>query len=226
MRITTWNQGYWQFTKRHTEAWRHLREVIRPDIAFLQETRPPELLYGETLIFAEIHRGWGTAVYARELELKEISLEKYPARCVGAVLKTSVGREICLFSVHAPIIRGRVFPHLAEIFGEIEEKACGRSFLIGGDLNSARLAERVWPGYGHGEFFRTIDEGRFTDCRALFHPEEIQTFFRPGQKHPFQDDHIFCTNDLAGSVRSFSVENNETTRRLSDHVPVLAEIEL
>ena len=43
MKIITWNLGYWIFRQHHDEAWRYLREDICPDIALLQEVKPPEL---------------------------------------------------------------------------------------------------------------------------------------------------------------------------------------
>ena len=109
--------------------------------------------------FREIHQGWGTAVYLQGIQSgNEIEFHQYPQRIVAREIHLPLGETLLLASIHAPIINGRVFPHLANIFDEIETRFAKHSCIIGGDLNSARLAEKVWPGYGHGPFFERIDQ--------------------------------------------------------------------
>jgi hypothetical protein len=116
MRIVTWNMGYWQYSSRHKDAWRYLRGELRPDIALLQETVPQLLDEGEQLTFSRVHAQWGTAVYARDLELVPISCEPEatdPARdryVAGACIRVG-GLNWIVVSVHAPIIKS-VFPNL------------------------------------------------------------------------------------------------------------------
>ena len=114
-----------------------------------------------------------------------------------------------------------------KLFEEIESKENANSAIIGGDLNSARLAEKVWPGKGHGPFFERIDTGnRWIDCCRRFNTTELQTFFRDTCVHPFQGDHIFVSRDLSACVRSCNVMNNDLTRSASDHIPLVAELDL
>jgi hypothetical protein len=130
-------------------------------------------------------------------------------------------------SIRAPIINGRVFPHLNNILAEIETRQDAFPSIIGGDLNSARLAEDVWPDCGHGPFFERIDRGEVrVDCCRRFHPKEVQTFFGANCIHLFQDDHIFVSPGLGDCIRSCEALNNDITRRVSDHIPPVAEIEL
>jgi len=224
LRVLTWNMGYWQYRKRHEKAWEYLREEVKPDIALLQECRPVEMSDNEQLLFKEIYQGWGTAIYLRNASVKTVEFEQYPGRVVGAVAEFPGLPALHLASIHAPIINQRVFPHLDKIFTEIEKKFNYKISIIGGDLNSARLAEKVWPRHGHGPFFDRIDESWFVDCRKRFYDSEIQTIFRPRQKHPFQDDHIFISQNLLEHVTKYHVLNNEVTRKLSDHIPVLIEL--
>ena len=204
----------------------YLKNNMRPDVALLQEVSPPELERNEYLLLKNIHQNWGTALYTRNRTLEELKIDSYPGRVAAAQLDLSAKRRIVAVSVHAPIIEGRVFPYLDEIFDEIESALGNLTFIVGGDLNTARLAERVWPGHGHGPFFERLAKSVFFDCHRKFHRVEQQTVFRPGGKHPFQDDHLFVSHDLADQVRSCDVLNNEFTRRVSDHIPVLAEIHI
>ena len=143
---------------------------------------------------------------------------------MAAALTMVADKRMAVVSLHGPIIGGRVFPYLSEMFDEVERLVRNMSFIVGGDLNSARLAEKVWPGHGHGPFFEWLAGSVFFDCCRKFHNTEQQTYFRRNSRHLFQDDHLFVSHDLAGNVRSCDVLNNETTRSLSDHIPLVMEV--
>ena len=227
MRILTWNLGYWQHSSQHDKAWDYLCNDIKPDIALLQEVKPPSWLPRSTIVFEEINRGWGTAIYTPSFSLSRGYFSNYPGRVALASTTLNGVFSLLIASIHAPIINGRVFPHLNSIFTELESKAHARSSVIGGDLNSARLAEKVWPGHGHGPFFERIDTGDpWIDCCRRFHQTEVQTFFRDNCLHPFQDDHIFASPDLSGCITSCSVIDNGLTRSVSDHIPLVVELDL
>lgn len=226
LKVVTWNCGFWQHRSTHDAAWTYLRNQIEPDLALLQEVNSHKLGGNECLHFRGVHQDWGTAVYTRNMPIEPLTLaEKYSGRVSAASMEISPGHRCMVASIHAPIIRGHVFPYLNEIFSEIESKVEGKTFIVGGDLNAARLAEKVWPGYGHGPFFDKLAHSVFFDCHQHLHGREEQTFFRKGSIHPFQDDHLFVSHDLEQCVRSCYVLDNEVVRGLSDHAPLVAEIE-
>ncbi len=223
MKVVTWNLGYWQFRGKHDEAWRYLRITIEPDFALLQEVRPPELMSGEALVFQEVNSGWGTAIYSRDMPLDGIPLcSKYPGRAVGASVSLENGKRLHLASIHA--YSDRVFLRLANIMEEIMETFADLTAIVGGDLNSARLAETVWPGYGHGPFWERMDRSSLVDCCQRINGRELQTFFRADSMHPFQDDHLFVIHDLASALERCDVIHTEVTRRVSDHIPLFIEL--
>jgi endonuclease/exonuclease/phosphatase (EEP) superfamily protein YafD len=88
-------------------------------------------------------------LYAKGADLHPLLILKHPERVAAAVIDVA-GTQISLFSVHASIIKGRVFPHLDVIFDELEGLCKDRSAVIGGDLNSARLCDVAYPGCGMG----------------------------------------------------------------------------
>jgi len=227
MKVVTWNMGYWLHRGRHSEAWTYLRERLKPDLALLQETLQPQAHRGEYIDFHETHQGWGTAIYspAWSLEATEYKGE-YPGRVATAVASIPGAGRVFLASIHAPIIGNRVFPHLSKIIDEVEELSAGSVAILGGDFNSARLAEDVWPGNGHGPFFDHMDASRYVNCCWRLHGRELQTYFRPGSKHPFQDDHLFITKDLLSRLVACEVVDNPVTRSVSDHIPLAIEITL
>lgn len=150
----------------------------------------------------------------------------YTGRIVAAKLELPSGEIVIVVSIHAPIINKRVFPYLDEIFDVTEKIVDKRTFVVGGDLNTARLAEKIWPRHGHGPFFERLAKSIFFDCHRKFHDVEQQTFFRKGVINPFQDDHLFVSQNLANQVVSCDVLNNERTRNVSDHIPVYSEINI
>jgi len=227
LRILTWNLGYWQYSSHHDKAWDYLCNDLKPDVALLQEVKPPGWLPVHRIVFEEITRGWGTAIYAPSFPLSRQHIASYPGRVALASILLEANFSALIASIHAPIIRGRVFPHLNRIFAELESRKEASSFVVGGDLNSARLAERIWPGNGHGPFFERIDRGDpWIDCCRRFNFAEVQTFFRDTCAHPWQDDHIFVSPDLSCCLRLCNAINNEMTRRVSDHIPLIAELDL
>ena len=229
VRVVTWNLGFWLYRTHHDAAWRHLRDVLQPDIALLQEVREVSLAAGEARVFQRVTRSWGTAIVARHGSLTPIEipvdLGGRTGYVIGARWHRSGEEDLVVVSVHAPIIGGRVFPYLDRIFSAIKLAVGDHNAIVGGDLNTARLAEKVWPGYGHGEFWAQVERGPFVDCFRKFHAEERQTVFRPRAVHAFQDDHLFASREVAARVRSCDAVDCEETRRVSDHIPLLAELD-
>ena len=223
MRVVTWNMGYWLHRGQHDDAWQYLRDELKPDIALLQEVRPPPMNPGEEVVFEGIAGGWGTAIYSTVGPLASGVYPRYPGRIAGAHVDLD-GSSVALASVHAPIIENRVFPHLANIFDDIEAELGGDTFVVGGDLNSARLAETIWPKYGHGPFFDRVTNGVFVDAHFTLNGEEVQTVFRPRARHRLQDDHLFVSRDLWPRLISCEAVDNPATRSLSDHIPLVLEI--
>jgi len=226
LKVITWNLGFWQHRSLHDAAWTYLIDQIKPDLALLQEVNPPKLHNEEHLSFREIHQNWGTALYTRNMPIEELRIaEEYPNR-VAASIRIAPTKRILAVSVHAPIVNGRVFPYLDEIFDNIEGTVTGNTFTVGGDLNTARLAEKAWPRHGHGPFFEKLKNNIFFDCHQMAQGHEEQTIFRGNSKYPFQDDHLFVSHDLAANVKSCYVLNNDVVRSLSDHIPLVAEIDV
>lgn len=72
--------GYWQHSQNHADAWVYFRNVLRPDIALLQEVCCPDLGPDESIVFKEVTRQWGTAVYVKGSALDEITVNEQPNR--------------------------------------------------------------------------------------------------------------------------------------------------
>jgi hypothetical protein len=96
-----------------------------------------------------------------------------PARLVGL---SQDWKWSFLVSLHAWTTPA-VVPHLNAIFDQLEELIKERSFVIAGDFNSCRFADRVWPGYGHLKFFERIEANGMVNCHWRRNGREDRTFF-------------------------------------------------
>jgi len=93
-------------------------------------------------------------------------------------------------------------------------------------LNTARTAELRWPRHGHGPFFERLENSIFFECMRKFHKTEQQTYFgRKNMLYPYQDDHLFISHNLSSKLKTCDVVKNDTTLCVSDHIPILAEID-
>jgi len=83
----------------HEKAWDYLKEQLKPDLALLQEVK--QIKKGnENLLFKKIHQNWRTAIYARNMPLKEITVEsKHSDRLIAALVEHEQGKKIAALSV-------------------------------------------------------------------------------------------------------------------------------
>jgi hypothetical protein len=151
-----------------------------PDIAFLQEAMapPPDLVDPARLVGLSQDWKWASLLYCPRLELREGKL-LWGLREHGRVVfaeATAGDRDLCLVSLHAWTTPA-VVPHLNAIFDQLEELIKERSFVIAGDFNSCRFADRVWPGYGHLKFFERIEANGMVNCHWRRNGREDRTFF-------------------------------------------------
>jgi len=233
MRVFTWNMGgFTPGLNSHAmreEAWVCLTAIEpQPDLALLQEaSAPPEGFPGHAIgpaggIGARI---WtpDDATLSRPSTLDAVGDHGWVAT---AQVHRPVG-SIDLISLHAKT-EGSAIAHVEALLGRLSE-SMGGSFILAGDFNSCRLAERVWPGYRHLEFFEGA-ESRYgmVNCFWEEHQREERTYWKGCKDvgHPFQDDHIFVSVDLQERVRSCRVLDYAAFRDVSDHAPMALEINL
>jgi exonuclease III len=167
---------------------------------------------------------FGSAIYLKSGELSPVRFGSYPGRVIAAEI-TQLG--LLLISIHAPIDEyGYIMPHLLPIFDGVKEVTRGKKFIVGGDLNSARLWDEVGGTSYHTEFFQGLEDSGFYDCVWNTCGQEIQTFYGKKASYPFQLDHLFIDELLKNRLESCEVlEYKEPLSSYSDHVPVVIEIE-
>ncbi|MDP9343019.1 MAG: hypothetical protein M3Q23_13220 [Actinomycetota bacterium] len=105
---------------------------------------------------------------------------------------------------------------------------------MGGDLNTARAADHAFPGYGHGDFWRDLEDSwAFHEPLPFGGAEERQSYWgrwrqnkRPTIGNSLQDDHILLDSTTFGYVKGCLVWDTQVVRALSDHGPVVVDLVL
>ena len=114
-----------------------------------------------------------------------------------------------------------VIPHeLHRLFG-------GDTFMWGGDFNAdPRMDDR--PGFagGNRSMFKAYELAGSRDTRARFHPDYVQTYFKP-RTNAYQLDHVFADAATERRVCGWRIDRSAATSRepYSDHAPIVVDLE-
>lgn len=229
-----------KFRRAHDEAWSYLVEELHADVALVQES----LLQASLAAPRPKHffvRGawkrscdWGSGVYVRALPAEETEFAVGEGVHVAAARIQTRDGSVLAVSVHVST-DGDQEERLALLADSLAERARTERIIVGGDFNAARLFDEN-HGYDFNAFFEAMRNGGFFECHWRMHGREEQTLWRKGTKEPYQDDHIFVSETLAPQVRACAVVDAEqiaagkppvaVTRKLSDHGPVLLDVDL
>lgn len=252
VRVVTWNMGMAdrarRFVRTHDQAWRYLLE-LSPDLAFLQETFPPDWVESEGRVVRDPFEKSGSLIFSPELAIEPFSLPEdsslraLPNYLAFAEIPLPDGTQAIAASIHAPTYRraegdvlgGRDPKELRRsvegpnyndaIFAGLAPLVEGRRFLLAGDWNTARRQRTERESRGGEEFFARVREAGWHDCVWSKLQDEIRTWFGPGKIQ--QDDYVFCDSWLGESVEKVSVaEDAATERHLSDHAPLIVDFDI
>ncbi len=234
MRIVTWNMGCGSKTspyrRYHNEAWEHLLKNLKPDFALAQEALFAKFdefkrSYSVVLCNAGPDVDAGTGVMVRGLDISEIPPVVISPHTYSAAIDVCVpaGRLAC--SSFHPFPGKHLFSDLNQIVKKFGSLA-GINVVIGGDFNDSRHWDEVYGGKKHRNFFAAMDEAGLFDAHWGIHGRESQSVWTRRTTEPYQNDHIFVTRAWARRVSSCRVIDDNIVRRLSDHGPVLLEIDV
>lgn len=236
---------YWKHRKKWGEAWAFLLDVLRPDIALLQEAMLPDDVKHDSLWTSARERGtslkelmWGSAILSRigtpvtHLVISPEDIAKRGAVQVVSCTIAGIG-ETTIVNIHSRLDDDKravqkVIPNLRKTF-EVVLPTLGNRFIVGGDLNTARSLDKVYgPRYGHGDFWRELDGGMLRE--ALPGGNEERQSYWGTDKGPtagiLQDDHVFFDAETFKLVRKARVWDSARVRELSDHGPIVVDLDV
>jgi endonuclease/exonuclease/phosphatase family metal-dependent hydrolase len=230
MRVVSWNMGANSCPSNlHDAAWHHLLDPapsLAADVALVQEAVLPRWLPDNHQVHwkrAWPSLAWGTGIVTQSSQvLTELAREVEGGRFVIARLETPRG-DVVVASIHAHTSLSEFIPPLEATFAAIREECYGLPFIVGGDLNTSRSAEGFWPGFGHAQFWDSIDAAGFHSCYWAEHGHEAITYRHPRGPFVGQADHILIDARTAAHARVSSLVD-ETESHLSDHRALVVDL--
>lgn len=235
----------------HDKAWEYLIDELHPDIALVQEARPPAAysLDGRLIWHQILEKGdWGSGIFSKNYLLREIDFDNsYPGALVGAEVILPDDIRMAVFSLYGQLdkkygdktgyattsVQKMISDLTWILIGSSSFKGLNENLVIGGDFNISvqcdnkqKESKSIYRNAHRLVFERISDFG----LRSVFDwsdKEDFkQTLRHTRSKEPWQNDYIFLSPVLYGKMSKPEVLNNEKIRELSDHNPVLVELDI
>jgi len=237
LKLITWNMDFWQKQKLQAESWNFLLAKLDADIYLFQESRPPETLMSSPNLvwFAIDGRNWGTGIYSRKYPVRHLPIQtRYIGSLVVGEIKITDDLELTIISLYGLLEQighelysiTTLHRMLSDLTGLLNgHMGTKRKIALGGDLNASLQFDTQYGGKAHEILFQRMDDFKLESC--FKHTEGFtQTLRNPVSETPWQNDYFFISKPLSRNLMGCKVIDNEDVRRLSDHNPVLIELEL
>jgi len=239
LRIVTWNMAYWSHKGFFKESWEYFINEIDADVYLFQEARPPERLKDDPhfLWFAiGGKRNWGSGIFSKRLPLRHLPIQTpYIGSLVLGEVEIPEWGTLTVISLYGLMetIAGisyaipNLHRMLSDLTGIFNGHVGGRRLIImGGDLNASLQCDQNDGGKAHDIFFQRLEDFGLKNCFEPFYKGFVQTHRHHLSNKPWQNDYFFISRKLAKVLKSCTILDNETVRKLSDHNPVMIELEL
>jgi len=194
---------------------------LKPDVACVQEALgiAHRLVEMRGCIVWSKARPGGTGVFIRRgIEFSRIS-SSLDGSYLAAVSVSMLGLVIPVFSVHVGPESWKNQEALEPwLINQVRSGPC----ICGGDFNTSRAYSSK-----HKAYLERLIESGVHDCHWAKHKREVPSFWgHQSRVAKYQDDHFFMSRSIADSVRDCWVDDNPLTRILSDHGPVVLDLEV
>jgi endonuclease/exonuclease/phosphatase family metal-dependent hydrolase len=204
----------------HEAAWHYLLTHLETHIALVQEALASASRVAAdhgSLVWSGPRAG-GTGVFVRDgvdFERLEMSLK---GSYLAGISTGALGGGIRAFSIH---VGPESWNNQKTLEPWLISQVNDGMSIIGGDFNISRRYSRK-----HQAYFDRLLKAGVHDCHWAKNGREVPSFWgRQSLAAIYQDDHFFASPSLAGLVRDCQVVDNPLTRLLSDHGPVVLDLE-
>jgi hypothetical protein len=236
----------------HERSWQWLA-ACDPDVAFLQEVRPPAWARDRWTVVIRPFQFWASAIIARpDLDVTELglmggsALDRFGAYLATAQFCLADGSAMLLASVHTSAHEAQAWGHPGLVrsaiararvgepwwndvaFAGYRELAAGRRFLIAGDWNTSRYVDELGvPNAAGAEFFDRAAAANWVDVSLDEGGHEVMSWYGFETAHPHQPDHAFADPQTAALVHGFRIDATPVTDLgLSDHALLVFDLDL
>ncbi len=236
-------------------AWEYLTRDIGAQVALVQEAVPPLEFGRDRVVYGEMagHRNWGSAVVALDPAVcieplgsvrnawsrrRFLLTNTHPGSVAVARLTVPGIQPITLVSVYG-VLDGSVVSTMLRVIADLVplfDSPYGARVILGGDLNVSRATKDPKHLARAEAVFATIRSLGLVEAKSLVTEPPTSSPECPCGSGATCDhvptwgraelDHLFVSPSLAGQVRAVSVDPTAVTAGLSDHVPLVIDLEL
>lgn len=235
MRIATWNTNSRKPKGDESSARRHLMDTVGVDVALFQEAGPFDP--GDCLIGELIDgRSFGSAVeVTRSLHASRVEFDQtHPgASIVVDVVVPEWEKPLTVISIYGVLERTlhtefsitTLHRQLSDLTQFLDYRA-ERPVVLGGDLNvSLAWDAKQRGGDTHRLLLERIEAFGLTSVLP-YRDGGPQTYRHNTGDTPWQLDYLFVSDALVDRVSGPRVVDDEVVRSLSDHNPIVIDLEI
>jgi exonuclease III len=235
MKILTWNLDYWKRTpEQRTNAWDYLFNNLNPDIALLQEIKPPNSeMDNKSFLYHEIDgkRKWGTALFSKfpiKRELYSVKGYEGASGLITAEISISKSLTLTLINIYGLLDNNgyatTTMHHLLSDLTPILDHKGTRQIILGGDFNVSKQFDEKYNWPSHKIVFDRIEDFGLVNCTQKFYSNHVQTHVHNKSKFEWQDDYLFTSDSLIDEITDCQVISGDKILEFSDHYPVTIEL--
>ena len=221
--------------------WRAILEAAEPDLLFVQETKrpgsfpPPSFDHHDLsrIPWAHVEHGrWGSALYSRSGGLRLVTPEAFLGWIVGSEWDSPLGRVLA-WSVHLPPVAGSYIKAANKLLDLLEPSVGVMPMVLAGDWNvtvglrapdeerqnrpgEAELLARLADDFGVRSAWSAANPGSRL-------PQTLRWARDP--RPPYHCDGIFLPSEWCHRITSVQVLDGSPWTELSDHNPIVVDIE-
>jgi len=240
MRFVTWNMNYWIRNKQQRKlAWSYLFDELDPDIALLQEAKIQTLnLDNYNIIYHKLdgRRDWGSIIVAKNYRLFEHLIKNYypgSRGLIAAEAQVSENIRITVINIYGQIdpdgYATTTLHHMLSDLTPILHKEGKKKFIVlGGDFNISKQWDEKYKNRDplHKLVFDRLEDFGLVNCTGIFYGGHIKTYTHRRGNFPWQTDYLFVSSNLKERIKFCEVISSEEINELSDHSPILLELDL
>lgn len=235
MRVATWNCNM-AFRKKYEEILPY-----NPDLLIVSECENPDKFtnkFYDNVFWIGDNKNKGLAVFSfngLEIKIHESYCENYKY-VLPIVINDKAINLIAIWSQNNKEDPRRRY--IGEVWQSLNYYKEMLKFptIIAGDFNWNVIWDEEYPKYPlHGTLTDVINLLKQFEIFSMYHTftnmnfgveKEPTLYFRKNRQTPYHIDYIFAPIDFIKSGKAFSVGKYEDWISLSDHMPLIAEMEL
>lgn len=230
MKILTWNCG--GALRRKYD----LLESFHADISIIQECENPEesnsndyKAFAQNSIWVGNNKNKGLGIFAKD----NISIQNnnWPNGELKYFISCQINKKFNLLGTWCHGANSPNFGYIGQFWKYLQiNKDNMHNIIIAGDFNSNSIWDEWDRWWNHSDVVRELSEkgikSFYHELNIIEHGKEVRpTFFLQKKKEkPYHIDYIFASDEFRKNIISFQIENYDDWINVSDHMPIVVEI--